>query len=339
MVKHIEWLDKVRGGAIFLVVLGHMTFIDNTPNWYNVIHFMLSLFHMPLFFAMSGFLFGLKFAPQNRLYMIIKKLVSLGIPYILFSEVYIIFLLGVQEYIQTNTKVSMIDCIRILWKPVGHYWFLQTLLIYFVLTIWLYKYKTLFWIAGCLSIFGYLIVYIWTGGGIKTMISFLFPFFASIQVGKLYKRKVISEKLLLRKFEKYGYIALILFLIDSLAVYSHTAIKDIYIIGAFNGLLLVMLGIIAYGYICIQLSRVSFFGRLLEILGKKSWYIYLLHTYFLAAVRFVLRKYGIYDTSLQLIFAILFACGIPIIISYMTEKVKALDWCFYPQKYFKYLNK
>ena len=44
------------GGAILLVVLGHLTLINGVGVYSEIIY----LFHMPLFFAISGFLYGYK---------------------------------------------------------------------------------------------------------------------------------------------------------------------------------------------------------------------------------------------------------------------------------------
>ena len=52
--KRIEFLDNIKGFAIILVILGHSYSNENLLiTWLNA-------FHMPLFFAVSGFLIASK---------------------------------------------------------------------------------------------------------------------------------------------------------------------------------------------------------------------------------------------------------------------------------------
>lgn len=58
--KEIVWLDYARFLGIFLVVLGHS--LQRIPDW-DIIEVIrksyayIYLFHMPLFFVISGYLF------------------------------------------------------------------------------------------------------------------------------------------------------------------------------------------------------------------------------------------------------------------------------------------
>ena len=69
----IEWLDSLKGFAIFLVVVGHVilgyiraeTFTEY--QWsLQFVYDVIYSFHMPLFFLISGFLYNLKRAPKNK---------------------------------------------------------------------------------------------------------------------------------------------------------------------------------------------------------------------------------------------------------------------------------
>lgn len=56
MVKRIEYVDAARGIAILLVIAGHLVQIYHSPfNTSRVMWFICS-FHMPLFFAISGYI-------------------------------------------------------------------------------------------------------------------------------------------------------------------------------------------------------------------------------------------------------------------------------------------
>jgi len=49
-------LDRAKGFAIILVVLGHLAenFMDNTHDLLGVFHYYIYCFHMPFFFVLSG---------------------------------------------------------------------------------------------------------------------------------------------------------------------------------------------------------------------------------------------------------------------------------------------
>lgn len=58
--KDIVWLDYARFIGIFLVILGHS--LQRIPDWNSIgmikrSYDYIYLFHMPLFFVISGYLF------------------------------------------------------------------------------------------------------------------------------------------------------------------------------------------------------------------------------------------------------------------------------------------
>ena len=67
--QRIDWLDMARGIGMFLVVYGHSY---GPNNWY------VYLFHMPLFFLLSGFLYN----DQHSFFrFLLKKITTLYIPF------------------------------------------------------------------------------------------------------------------------------------------------------------------------------------------------------------------------------------------------------------------
>lgn len=136
--KGIEYITIAKGIGISLVVLGHC---GN-----SVIEKIVLLFHMPLFFFLSGFLFRDE-KLKNPIEYIKKKFLKLYLPYLIYE---IIFLLLHNFFIQINiyntnimigdkivSELSAIDFIKTLVQVIlcagrepigGALWFLVVLL-------------------------------------------------------------------------------------------------------------------------------------------------------------------------------------------------------------------
>ena len=93
----IEWLDSLKGFAIFLVVVGHVilgyiraeTFTEH--QWsLQFIYDVIYSFHMPLFFLISGFLYKLTWSQKNSglIKKISNKFLNMIPMYLLFSVVF-----------------------------------------------------------------------------------------------------------------------------------------------------------------------------------------------------------------------------------------------------------
>lgn len=89
-VKRIPWLDVAKGITIILMVAGH----SSLP---NIIQAWIFSFHMPLFFIISGM--TTKWDSIDFVSFSLKKLVSLGRPFIIYSALcaFIIYTLHLGE--------------------------------------------------------------------------------------------------------------------------------------------------------------------------------------------------------------------------------------------------
>ena len=94
--KRIEWIDSARGIAILLVVIGHVlggyTGNYGLPQYQRIINLLVDIiysFHMPLFFMISGYVFGLKkynWSKSNYVVFVKYKAKTLLVPYFLFQH-------------------------------------------------------------------------------------------------------------------------------------------------------------------------------------------------------------------------------------------------------------
>jgi fucose 4-O-acetylase-like acetyltransferase len=121
--KRIEWIDVMKGIGILTVVAGHI--------YTGYAHQIIFLFHMPLFFILSGYLF--KPTPILKEYFK-KKFIHLIIPYIAFL-IPIYFLFNGFDFVEGSRK----EVIQFFAKPIlggrllveetGVFWFVTVLFI------------------------------------------------------------------------------------------------------------------------------------------------------------------------------------------------------------------
>lgn len=125
MSRLIEF-DIAKGLGIILVVVGHLNFPSCVINW-------IFLFHMPLFFMISGYFFK-STEPLRMLF--VKRLKSLVVPYLCFYFIdFVLFGLLYENYF-SNFSFSIGQDIAL--------WFLPILFISELLYKFLYKWKYIY---------------------------------------------------------------------------------------------------------------------------------------------------------------------------------------------------
>lgn len=124
----VDWMDVARGLGIILVVIGHAErglvsagMAGGSMGWLD---YTLYLFHMPLFFLLSGL--NVPHALRKGAASFTRsKLHTIAYPYVLWSLVQggvLVALSGV-----TNGSASLSDLAQIGWRPMGQFWFLYVL--------------------------------------------------------------------------------------------------------------------------------------------------------------------------------------------------------------------
>ena len=89
-MKRLIWIDDAKAIGIFLVILAHTQIWSSVTDW-------ISVFRMPLFFFLSGYLFSFQRNP-NGITFIKKRFHQIVIPYILINIITYLFWLLVSSH-------------------------------------------------------------------------------------------------------------------------------------------------------------------------------------------------------------------------------------------------
>ncbi|MDR0756609.1 MAG: acyltransferase family protein [Tannerella sp.] len=325
--KRSEWVDFTRGIAIFLVVFGHVNLgcffcpaFESAHDFLYTQHLILYSFHMPLFFMISGFIYGYKKTNYNLCELkkaLTGKLIALGIPYFIFSITLYLFkyLIGGDDYL-----LSWQDLFFQI-KPVEYYWFLYILfLIFCIVEVLDYVFKNDF------TVFVILLVITVSGWNFTTGV-FLFD--------EVSNRIIFFylAKLLARRPELLRNNILIISCIIAFLVLCHT--------GAYNetsaSLNFIMAISISFPImaVCSRIKTGSRFFQYFSTAGKRTMPIYLLHGPIATIVRMSLLHIGIDSLPVHFITGMAVAWFLPVYTWKLASRWKYSDFLFYPLKYLK----
>lgn len=141
MKKHIDHIDVAKGLAIIAVVMSHA--VTNSNDTFSVSHPVLlnwiSLFNVPVFFFINGFLYNEAYS-GTPFKSIIKKAKAYYIPYVSYNLFFLLIhnisidmhLLN-SAAVKFNAKTFLIELLRVLCSKLesfgGPLWFLRALIV------------------------------------------------------------------------------------------------------------------------------------------------------------------------------------------------------------------
>lgn len=265
MKKRIEYVDIAKGIGILLVVFCH---IMSKNDIYNIIY----MFHMPLFFFLSGITFN----ENNKFYVFVKKkFKSILIPYYFFSIISFIYWIMIERNIRNQFNISIINnFINIficqvkneLYTPNIVLWFLPCLFISSIIVYSLLRRKNTILNSIILLLLGYCLCVNKIILPFTLETAFIAQFF--IICGYYYNKLEKSQKI---NFV-YLFISLILFIISliynsEINMLSHNYGNLIFfIMGSLSGIYIVI-------FICKMIKR----SYILEKIGYMSLLIMCCH--------------------------------------------------------------
>ena len=337
--SRINWIDFGKGLAIFLVLMGHVLLglyqSEKFPSWDNVLLLIIAqlyIFHIPVFFALSGYFFKPLSNIKEFLGYAKKKTIILGIPYIFYSIVH--FCLQKVAGAAVRVPTTIFDLINIYKQPLGVSWYIYVLwsilIIYGLLSIVIKNRRILFLIsvlAYCCTLFVQTDIYIIQ----KTLVWGVCFLLGSI-LSEIRLNRIDSKKFLLF-FIAFDFIYMLAWFL----LYEVDSKKD-YVSYSNPGL-----WGIAF-VVCILFAFIIFpktenkTPRIFEYFskyGKDSLGIYILHAPICSMLRILMLKMGINSVFIHVIVGILLGWYLSIFATYIMKKIPILNIVLLPQKYIK----
>ena len=319
-------LDRLKGYACALVLFGHVIMgirvagID-IPSFFHGLEKFIWSFHVSLFLFLSGAVYklcGEWRGKKTRTAFILHKLINLGIPYVVFSALYIIINSVVGE---VNTSSSFIDILKIWKTPVAQYWFLYALLIWAVISRWLKNWQiTLLFVLA-----GYLLPLAGIGfGSFEVVIYSALSFGLGTCVNVSYLQEISS---------KNKVIVILLHLVAGICLVCLNLIEKV----GFKEIMLIF-GIYASIMLISLLQNIKKCAVFLDFMNKYSFQTYLLHTIFTAGIRVILLKIGITQWYIHVLAGVEAGIIFPVMAAMLAQKTKVLNIFFFPEKTYKILK-
>ena len=324
-------VDQLKGYACFLVLFGHVIRGIRTAGiaipafFWGMESFMWS-FHVALFLFLSGVVYketGQWRSKQTKGKFLLHKLLNLGVPYVVFSAVYI----GMNCFVGgVNTQFSLRDLLYIWKTPVAQYWYLYALFFLFCVWTGLSGLLKNWQITLLVTLLGYLLPLLGIGLG-----SFDVVFYSALAFGvgtfvdfsRLTKLPVIAKCAVVLSHIAAGVLLILAGKIEALGFKECMVLFGIY----------ASIQLISLAKNCKRITRFLLF------INQYSLQIYLLHTIFTAGSRIVLQRLHITQWWIHVVVGT--ACGLvfSVLAAMIAERIKVLNIVFFPTKTYQLLKK
>ncbi len=321
-----RWIDYIKAVACLSVLTFHVIYgLQNAGlpcgGLLSGLKLLCGIFQIPAFMFASGYLFGRK-SMGNYFYFQGRKIVNLGVPYIVFSIAY--YVINVTFSSSVNFSYTPKDLLKIYIIPIAQYWYLlATMLIFLFLPILEKLIKNEFMVLALLVTWKIVNTYRLS----LTNYDYYFAQYAMyFYLGTLYCRH--HDKLSLKKEKVQNSLVILLgFIALFVSLYQFEWGEMYSIIEFFMAVLSI------YLLICFFEGREDKQKNpFLDIIAKYSFQIYLLHTMVTAAVRILLCKMGIVSQIPQFVLGWGLGLGITLFVAWVCEKTIVLNIFFFPER-------
>ena len=319
-------LDIAKGIGILLVVVGHCldglkasNFYPSFMQWPTLAVYTIYLFHMPLFFVISGHLASGRVRPA--LATITKLLPTIVYPYFLWSIVEGFLLYYLTRY--TNSHFQLSSLLKIFWVPIVPYWFLYSLFFCQAGYLAVRRLRPGVQLVIALILFGLTLAFERQISDqhlqilLLTTRGFLFFTLGVISVAQV------------KQLGSWAAIAATVLFIGFATVFYQSQWGGIK--GAFAVLPAVIAGVVAtLAWSKLLASRDNPVSSMLAFWGRYSMSIYVMHIFFTAGVRIALNRLGmkpdVWGSLLEIGAATAAGIGIPLAVNRVLAQFSLEPW-------------
>ena len=325
-LRRDQSLDIAKGIGILLVVLGHClkgliasAFFPATAQWPPQVVDAIYLFHMPLFFVISGHLASGKRRPVKS--TLTKLLPTIVWPYFLWSILQGLVEVYLSRYTTSHVEISSLY--EILWVPIVPYWFLYALFFCHV---------------------GYLAIRKLSHPVQMTIAAVVFavPMFFIVPISLLHLQVVLQtvrgflyfilgvvSVSQVKQLGRWAAVAgTILFVVFAVVLYQAQWDGAKGMFAALPGALAGIIATLAWSRMIAP--QTNFAVRTLAFLGRYSMSIYVMHIFFTAGIRIALHKLGTQPTAagtiLEIFAAMSLGVAVPLAINWLVSKFNMDSW-------------
>lgn len=328
-------VDSLRGIAIVLMVAGHV--IGGTSaegmnvaaeSGWRYSYDLLVDMRMPLFTAISGFVYGFRpLRDRQRFGSFLRgKSRRLLVPLLTVGTVFVV----VQALAPGTNSDTTIDGIwRLYVYGLAHFWFLQSIFLIFLVVgvveaFGLFRDPRALVLAIVIAALASMFIRVPAVWDVFSLSGFvrLMPFFLLGRFFSVYMRSC-----------HWGGYAVLLATIILLAVRAAVVFEWARLPALIDTAIGVLLGIAAISSLLLFRNRLSW--RPLALLGYFSYGIYLLHVFGTAPTRMLLRRFGIDSEPLVFLAALAMGLLVPVLFEVTVGRLRWASWAFLGQRPFR----
>lgn len=309
-------IETLRGVAVILMVLGHVIYagVTDENSWWRYFYYSLSYFRMPLFTAISGYVYALRPVKNHKTLSFLKgKSRRILIPFITVATLQYIMHSIVPD---VNTSVYIKDIWKIFIFSYGQFWFLQALFLVFVTVAILEYFKRITKVVN----------WLWILFASAVTYAIVFSFFENVTSNDNYHFYILIKYIYLLP---YFILGIGLFRFREI-IYNKSEVLIATSMLFFFGILFQQL--IGFGLIDFETSNLWALGEIvgltgiylifhirkpskyLSIIGYYSYGIFLFHIFGTAGSRIVFMRLGIESSNLLFLIMMVFGIGFPIVL-------------------------
>lgn len=334
--ERVIFIDVLKSIACLCVLVGHVIngLIKDgmtVPDLLRMVNSYVYLFHVPCFFFASGYLYANKRLEtwNDYLQFILRKLIVLGLPYVICSVAYILFSSAMSADMHTAYSFDAILSLAV--APVAQYWYLYALFEMFLIVPVV---ERLFRKIGEKWILLGFIICALVVHADAIYVEYVMMYTCFFYMGVYFNRTGVMQKgFFVQKSSFNLFVVGCVFSITVYAVYQMIAANTSFIDETgyvFKGITKILL-VITIVWASYAVSRMhNVISRSLIWLSQYALYVYLFHTWFSGTLRVLLRKAGVTNSWVQVVCGIAVGLAGSLVAAVIIRKVPFFRFWFEP---------